>query len=75
MLFTECSTLTTVKLYFSEFCREMLSKHERRSFLFLNFLFIFDKKVRGGRKKVRGGPPHRLHTRENTDNAGGLVSG
>ena len=48
---------------FSEFFRKTLSKHARRSFLnffWINFFFF------GGGKKVRGGPPHRLHTRGNT---------
>ena len=59
MLCAVCSTLITVK---------STPDDERKScnfseFLFIYFYlfyFIFDKKVRGGRKKVRGGSPCRL---------------
>ena len=49
----------TVKVViFQNFCpRDAIEICEALTF------FFYNKKVRGGRKKVRGGPPRRLHTR------------
>ena len=73
MLCTVCSTLVTVKAtlddpinvkvvifrnFFARCYRNMRGTHFLIKFL--------SKKVRGGRKKVQGGPLYRLHTRGNT---------
>ena len=58
-------TTRLMRFNFLEVFRKTLSKHARRSFLFVNFIIIIFFVVWGGQKKVRGGSPHRLPTRGN----------
>ena len=52
MLCTVCSTLISVVYAFSEFFRELLSKHSRRSFFFFHF---FGQKSEATGKKCKVG--------------------